>query len=130
MITGVNHITLVTADLPRALAFYRDRLGMRMRAQGPRFAYLEAGSLWLCLEAGIPAPRPDDSHIAFSCDPKDFDALKARLADIPQWKVNRSEGASLYILDPDGHKLEIHLGNLATRLAHYRDTAPSGVTVT
>ncbi|MCC5964348.1 MAG: VOC family protein [Rhodobacteraceae bacterium] len=129
MITGVNHITLVTARLPRAIAFYRDRLGMRLRAHGPRFAYLEAGTLWLCLEAGRPAPRPDDSHIALSCAPQDFDALIALLANIPQWKVNRSEGASLYILDPDGHKLEIHLGTLATRLEHYRDTRPTGVTL-
>ena len=31
---------------------------------------------------------------------------------------NTSEGASLYILDPDYNKLEIHCGNLKTRLKY------------
>ncbi len=30
---------------------------------------------------------------------------------------NSSEGDSLYILDPDGHKLELHVGDLESRLA-------------
>ncbi|MFB9570701.1 hypothetical protein ACFFRS_27370, partial [Saccharopolyspora hordei] len=50
-------------------------------------------------------------------------------AQPPIWKANRSEGASLYILDPDGHKLELHLGDLASRLAHFRQNAPKDMTV-
>ncbi len=126
MITGVNHVTLVVADLDRALAFYCDTLGCALRARGPRFAYLEAGSLWLCLELGQPARRADDTHIAFSCTVAEFDALCARLAEAPRWKANRSEGASLYFLDPDGHKLELHLGTLESRLAHMRQADAEG----
>jgi hypothetical protein len=37
------------------------------------------------------------------------------------WKLNTHEGASLYFLDPDGHKLDLHDGSLVTRLASYRD---------
>ena len=128
MITGVNHVTLVVSDLDRAIAFYRDRLGLGLRALGPRMAYLEAGALWLCLERGTPTPRADDSHVALSCTAADFPILARQLADVPQWKTNRSEGASLYILDPDGHKFEIHSGSLDTRLAHYRSTQPEGLT--
>ncbi len=129
MITGVNHVTLVVSDLARSLAFWQGRLGLTLRAQSQGMAYLEGGTLWLCLERGTPSPREDDSHIALSCAPEDYHTLCARLSDAPVWKVNRSEGASLYILDPDGHKLELHLGDLASRLAQYRATPPQDLTL-
>ena len=129
MIRGVNHITLVVADLERALGFYQGKLGLTLRALGPNSAYLEGGNLWLCLELGQPDRRADDSHIALSCSAKDYATLCARLEDAPQWKSNRSEGASLYLCDPDGHKLELHLGTLQSRLAHYRANPAAGMTV-
>ena len=129
MITCVNHITLVVAELPRAVTFYTSILGMSLRAIGPRAAYLEGGSLWLCLELGMPSPSADDSHIALSCAPADFDTLCSRLSQAPRWKINRSEGPSLYVLDPDGHKLELHLGDLASRLSHYRTDPPEGMRI-
>lgn len=36
---------------------------------------------------------------------------------VREWQSNRSEGHSLYLLDPDDHQLEIHVGTLASRLA-------------
>ncbi|MGY6703286.1 VOC family protein [Roseinatronobacter sp.] len=126
-LTGVNHITLVVTDLPCSVAFYRDVLGCRPRAQWARGAYLKAGGLWLCLELGQPAMRADDTHIAFSCAPAEFTALAQRITtSAQQWKDNRSEGASVYFLDPDGHKLELHQGDLASRLAHFRKAPPDG----
>lgn len=86
----------------------------------------------------VPAPRrrrahrtaPDYTHLAFSVAEADYGALSARLiAECVIWKTDRSEGASTYFLDPDGHKLEIHLGTLETRLAHYREHPLKGVEV-
>ena len=121
-VAGVSHVTLVVSDLPRALAFYAGVLGARPRARWARGAYLELGALWLCLELGEPAPARDDSHLALAVDAPTLDALaeRARASGAPIWKENRSEGASLYLLDPDGHKLELHVGDLASRLAACR----------
>ncbi len=35
---------------------------------------------------------------------------------IPLFKENTSPGDSLYFLDPDGHKLELHVGSWQNRI--------------
>lgn len=132
-ISGLNHITLAVADVARSVAFYRDVLGCTVRAIWDEGAYLEAGRLWLCLShdtAVRTAPNPDYTHIAFGASAVDYPTLSARLvAECVIWKENRSEGASTYFLDPDGHKLELHVGSLETRLDHYRSEPSRGVSV-
>lgn len=132
-VSGINHVTLAVSHVARSLAFYRDVLGCTVRASWADGAYVEAGTLWLCLlhdEAARTTPHPDYTHLAFSVSEADYAALSARLvAACVIWKTDRSEGASIYFLDPDGHKLEIHLGTLETRLAHYRAEPGKGVTV-
>ncbi|MEM7188518.1 MAG: VOC family protein [Pseudomonadota bacterium] len=122
MITGVNHVTLAVAVTDRSFAFYRDTLGMTPAAKWDTGAYLSAGDLWLALiEAPDRAPPTgqDYTHLALSCRAEDFADLKQRIMDAgcAAWSENRSEGASHYSLDPDGHQLEIHVGDLQSRLA-------------
>ena len=71
----------------------------------------------------------DYSHLAFSLEKKDFDRLTRRLTylNIEQWQDNKSEGESHYFLDPDGHKLELHLGSLKSRLESLKSQAYSGL---
>jgi catechol 2,3-dioxygenase-like lactoylglutathione lyase family enzyme len=127
-VRGLNHVTLAVTDLARSVAFYRDGLGMALRAEWAGGAYLEAGALWLCLALDPRGgPRGDDTHVAFDVAAGAFDALGARArAWGPEWRENRSEGRSLYLLDPDGHRLELHVGTLASRLAHYAAHPPEG----
>lgn len=79
--------------------------------------------LWLCLSLD-PSRRepvtPDYTHHAFSVADFASAAATRRAAGVKEWKDNCSEGDSLYFLDPDGHRLEIHHGDLASRLATCR----------
>ena len=128
MLTGLNHLTLAVSDLPRSLAFYRDVLNLRVEATWDAGAYLSLPGLWLDAQRGG-EPSVDYTHYAFSLAEANFalfvQTLKA--ANVREWRDNRSEGASFYFLDPDGHKLEAHVGDLASRLAACRLKPYSGM---
>ncbi len=119
MITGLNHITIAVSDLEKSLDFYTNLLGFKGHVKWDRGAYLSAGDLWFCLSIDTPEPKSDYTHLAFDIAQQDFSQLAKKLvqADVEQWKQNKSEGDSLYILDPDGHKLELHSGSLESRLS-------------
>ena len=121
MITGLNHLNLSVSNIDTSFNFYTN-LSFKPLAKWKYGAYLLAGNLWLALFLDSYIDRqvsPEYTHYAFSVEPKQFkyycqnlEQLKFRL-----WKNNKSEGDSLYILDPDNHKLELHVGNWQTRLA-------------
>jgi catechol 2,3-dioxygenase-like lactoylglutathione lyase family enzyme len=132
MITGLNHITLSVSDLDRSFSFYTERLGIKPHAKWARGAYLSAGNLWLCLSLDAhcrAGALPEYTHVAFSVPDGEFCAFAKRLVElgVPVWKDNSSEGDSLYILDPDGHKLEIHVGNLQSRLDSLQERPYDGL---
>ena len=127
MLKGLNHLTLAVSDIAGSIDFYHHLLGLPLHARWDSGAYLSCGDLWLCLSLDaqrhyIASQESDYTHYAFSIDENDFAAFVARLtqAGVTSWKENKSEGESFYFLDPDGHKLEAHVGNLAQRLAACR----------
>ena len=129
MIRGLNHLTLAVRDVDRAVAFYRDVLQFEVARTWPDGTYLTAGSLWLCLSRDPQtrdAPHPDYTHAAFDVGADAFASVcdRIRASGAVIWKDNRSEGDSLYFLDPDGHKLEIHVGTLKSRLAAMAASRP------
>ncbi len=130
-IRGLNHVTLAVGDLDESVGFYCDVLGLRPVARAPGTAYLVAGELWLALvedQAARPGPLPEYTHLAFTVTAEDLAVLRERLraAGAVEWQTNRTEGESLYFLDPTGHKLELHVGDLSSRLAALGVERPYG----
>jgi len=129
MLNGINHITVAVKDLDTSFDFYVDLLGMTPKARWDRGAYLQLGTLWFCLSLDESMPSKDYSHIAFDITLQNFSTYSAKLLSlgVKIWKKNKSEGDSLYILDPDNHKLEIHAGNLVDRLNSLKLTPYNGL---
>lgn len=131
MIRGLNHITFTVSSLQRSRYFYQ-RLGFVEQVSWDLGAYLSSAALegeaglWLCLAVGEPQPSQDYSHTAFSVCQLDLDKLKQEFCH-RQWQANSSHGDSLYLLDPDDHKLELHSSSLAERLKHLQSKPYSGL---
>lgn len=117
-LSGLNHLTISVENVDRSFSFYKDVLGFTPRAKWNKGAYLSLGELWLCLSLDEVSISSDYTHYCFSISEDDIDEFrqKIKLLNISEWKNNQSEGESIYFLDPDGHKLEVHVGNLSTRL--------------
>ena len=132
MLLSLNHLTLAVSDVDRSFRFYVDTLGFIPQARWQQGAYLTLGELWLCLsldEARQKQTLCDYTHYAFSVTGENFAHVVARLRNqgVLEWKINSSEGESFYFLDPDRHALEIHCGDLASRLAACREKPYQGM---
>lgn len=132
MLSGLNHLTLAVTDLARSLHFYHELLQLKLDATWEKGAYLSLPGLWFCLSldpARHSTPTADYTHYAFTVGEADFSVLVTRLraAGVQEWRDNCSEGASFYFLDPDGHKLEIHVGDRASRLQACRAKPYAGM---
>ena len=126
MVKGMNHITFAVSNVDRAFRFYSDILGLKPVAKWDQGAYLTADGFWIALNLDVEiekARRPDYSHIAFACNGSDFERIKKMLLEYgcSEWSENTSEGESFYFKDPDGHKLEIHVGDLESRLNEMKE---------
>lgn len=125
MITGISHITLSVRSLDESFNFYREVLSFKPLMKSPKSAYFLAGDLWFCIEEDSNVRSdalPEYTHIAFSVTADDFIAIEERImtSSAHIFKKNTSEGDSIYFQDPNGHKLEIHVGDWRSRLDSYR----------
>ncbi|MBS0350077.1 MAG: VOC family protein [Proteobacteria bacterium] len=120
MITSMNHVTLAVKDIDKSFRFYRDILELKPLCRWDKGAYFLAGDFWFCLNVDeMRQPNPCYTHYAFSVSVTEFDTMSQRIisSGAVVFKDNTSPGASLYFLDPDQHKLEIHVSNWQERIA-------------
>lgn len=123
MLNGINHINLSVANLERSFSFYRDILGLKPLCKHSRGAYFSCGKDWICLslkEYYRKISHDDYTHLAFSVAATDFIALSRQItaSGAMIFQKNESEGESLYFCDPDGHQLEIHIGDWESRILY------------
>ncbi len=119
MINGMNHITLAVEDIDRSFQFYHDVLGLTPLVKWDKGAYFLVGDFWFCLNVDEKRiPSECYTHYAFTVLDSDFDNFVQKIiqSGVTIFKDNSSPGKSLYFLDPDGHKLEIHAGSWKARL--------------
>ena len=125
-IRRVVETALYVDDLPRATAFYRDVLGLRVLEEGVRMASIDAGgaTLLLLFKRGatvngltFPGGRipPHDGsgpvHMAFGIAVADVEMWEKQLAahgvEVESRVTWTRGGRSLYFRDPDQHSIEL-----------------------
>ena len=114
--TGMNHFTILTDDVPRTVAFYRDMLGLLdgdrpdlgfpgawMYAAGTAVLHIVGGKSKGDLTPGV------IDHIAFSAT--DLDGTLARLASRGIEHVCRQQAGTglwqVFFYDPNGARVEL-----------------------
>lgn len=127
----LHHINLVTEDVPRADAFWRDVMGLERPDHGlPRLekgkgyagdvAFLSDGAIQTHLaqkdmhaafRAGQVVNPVSRGHIAYRCD--DLDAFLAHLdangVPYSDWGAQAVQGwRQVFFYDPDGNVIEVH----------------------
>lgn len=122
----VLETALYVDDMPRAVAFWRDTMGLRALGGDDRLTPLDAGDGTVLLlfrrgatRDGIRFPGgaipPHDgsgpAHVAFAIDAAAFDGWLARLAahgvEVETVNTWSRGGRSIYFRDPDGHSVEL-----------------------
>jgi len=112
-LTQVSVIMLGTRNLERAVAFYHQKLGMRLNQQIPGLAFLNGGGVTLALSEPLARARETvagATEVVFPVDnvKQAFGELKSqgvefvnepRVVNGPMWAAN--------FKDPDGHFLSI-----------------------
>jgi catechol 2,3-dioxygenase-like lactoylglutathione lyase family enzyme len=116
----IDHVAIAVRDTIASAAWYRDVLGLERRFEdawgdGPP-VMMCAGDTCVALfpTEGTATPPPGRDaiamrHVAFVVDRENFEAAGARFDELGiAWEFADHDVAhSLYIADPDGHRVEI-----------------------
>jgi catechol 2,3-dioxygenase-like lactoylglutathione lyase family enzyme len=124
-VTGLDHVVVICRDVEASLAFYSDVLGLEAidadewRAGKAFFPSVRIDDATIIdLLQGVPDGRNTD-HICLVIELTDLHELATRQElNVVEGPVQRGGarglGWSIYVIDPDGHLLE---------LKHYGETA-------
>ena len=116
----IDHVALTVRDVEGSASWYERVLGLERRreeAWGDYPLMMCAGSTCLALFPATtddPSPRPEYDtiamrHVAFRVNREGFKEAQERFAELglPFSFEDHTVAHSIYIADPDGHRLEI-----------------------
>ncbi|PTJ71230.1 FosB/FosD family fosfomycin resistance bacillithiol transferase [Mammaliicoccus sciuri] len=133
MIKSINHICYSVSNLNDSIYFYKNILCGDLLLSGETTAYFDIGGLWVALNEEKDIPRNEIqysyTHTAFTIDESEYNSwyqwLKKNNVNILEGRTRDvRDKQSIYFIDPDGHKLELHTGTLENRMNYYKDTKP------
>jgi catechol 2,3-dioxygenase-like lactoylglutathione lyase family enzyme len=120
MITTIAHVCLVVQRLDEAVAFYRDRLGLRMafefrKPDGTRTGvYLKAGgrAFLELFETREPIPRADGAYRHTCLEVEDLPStvteLRRRGVAVTDPQRGMDQSWQAWFEDPEGNRFEWH----------------------
>ena len=119
-VQNIDHVAITVSDLKRSLAWYRDVLGLERRHEeewGDVPTMMCAGETCVALfPSDMAEPQAVDvrktvsmRHFAFRVDRANFEVAQARFREqgIEFESADHGIAQSVYISDPDGHRIEI-----------------------
>ena len=112
-LTSVGQITITVQDLPRAVAFYRDTLGLGVTEHGGDWSEVDANGLQLGLNGSEPeSPHGDGGAlVAFQPDGEldaEVERLKQTGVDFAGEISEHPWGRIVPFKDPDGNDLQLY----------------------
>lgn len=117
----IKETCLYVADLARSRDFYEGKLGLELISfvEGRHVFFRAGDSVLLCFDPDVtrrdtklpPHWGAGKLHLAFECEPTEYQNWKNRVEDAEIEIVQEAEWTrglrSFYFEDPDGHVLEI-----------------------
>jgi lactoylglutathione lyase len=102
----LNHVTLVSSNVARSKAFYQRLTGLPIRAEDKDFCEFRLEGSFLGIYSPDAGDPPGFNHFCFGIDGYDPPAaLGALKAAVPEAKPTL-EGDQVYVLDPDGVRIQ------------------------
>jgi catechol 2,3-dioxygenase-like lactoylglutathione lyase family enzyme len=120
MITGIAHVCYTAGNLERAIAFYRDKLGMTeafpfVKNDGRKYgAYLHAGGRnFIEIFEGKPGAKAEGQsyqHLCLEVDDivETVKAIRAKGVEVTDPKVGTDRSWQAWLTDSEGNPVEMH----------------------
>ena len=113
-VTGIDHVVLHVADVERSKRFYMEVLGFEDRnvSGGPsmKASFLRCGYQGLDLfevSSGDVHGGEEMNHMALCVAANDLDEIVSELSKIGIETSDRTPRNTVFISDPDGHRIEM-----------------------